>query len=70
MAKNLHKKTKGRKAAMKTKGRKATKKTMKKRRVQKGGQCFGNGVGANSFDPNYSIYNTRELTLFPYRPEK
>jgi hypothetical protein len=58
------KKTKGRK------GKKAAKKTMKKRRSQKGGQCFGNGVGANSYDPNNSIYNTRELQLFPYRPDK
>jgi hypothetical protein len=30
--------------------------------------CFGKGVGANNFDPNYSIYNTRELGLFPYNP--
>ena len=45
-------------------------KTMKKRksRKQRGGMCFGNGVGANSYDPNFSIYNTRELTLFPYKP--
>jgi hypothetical protein len=35
---------------------------------QRGGVCFGNGVGANNYDPNFSIYNTRELTLFPYRP--
>ena len=40
----------------------------KKSRKQRGGMCFGNGVGANSYDPNFSIYNTRELTLFPYRP--
>ena len=45
-------------------------KTMKTRkgRKQRGGTCFGNGVGANSYDPNFSIYNTRELSLFPYRP--
>jgi hypothetical protein len=24
-------------------------------------------VGANNYDPNFSIYNTRELSLFPYR---
>jgi len=41
-----------------------------KSRKQKGGQCYGNGVGANNYDPNFSIYNTRELTLFPYRPTK
>jgi hypothetical protein len=31
------------------------------------GACFGNGVGSNHYDPNYSIYNTRALQLFPYR---
>lgn len=41
----------------------------KKSRKQRGGMCFGNGVGANSYDPNFSIYNTRELELFPYRPK-
>ena len=41
----------------------------KKSRKQKGGMCYGNGVGANSYDPNFSIYNTRELELFPYRPK-
>ncbi len=45
-----------------TKKRKQTKK-------QKGGMCYGNGVGANSYDPNFSIYNTRELELFPYKPK-
>jgi hypothetical protein len=40
------------------------------RSVKKGGGgCFGNGVGANAYDPNYSIYNTRELQLFPYIPK-
>ena len=50
-------------------------KTMKRRKRsrmrsknQRGGMCFGNGVGANNYDPNFSIYNTRELTLFPYKP--
>ena len=49
------------------KGRKGRKQGRKSRR-QRGGMCFGNGVGANNYDPNFSIYNTRELTLFPYRP--
>lgn len=35
---------------------------------QKGGICYGNGIGANNYDPNFSIYNTQELKLFPYRP--
>jgi hypothetical protein len=33
----------------------------------RGGMCYGNGVGANSYDPNYSIYNTNMLKLFPYK---
>jgi len=33
-----------------------------------GGACFGNGVGANINNPNYSIYNTNALKLFPYKP--
>jgi hypothetical protein len=40
----------------------------KNNRKQRGGTCYGNGVGANSYDPNFSIYNTRELQLFPYKP--
>ena len=49
---------------------KKQKKTKTKRRKiyrYRGGSCYGNGVGANSYDPNFSIYNTRELTLFPYK---
>ena len=45
-------------------------KRRRKSRKQRGGVCFGNGVGANNYDPNFSIYNTRELTLFPYNPTK
>ena len=37
-------------------------------RKQRGGARYGTGVGANNFDPNYSIYNTQELNLFPYKP--
>lgn len=44
-------------------------KSSRKSRKQKGGTCYGSGVGANNFDPNFSIYNTRELDLFPYRPK-
>jgi hypothetical protein len=61
--------------ASETGGRKRRKKTQrkgkksKKTRKQRGGMCYGNGVGANSYDPNYSIYNTRQLELFPYRPK-
>ena len=44
--------------------------TMKKRkgRKQRGGTCYGNGVGANNYDPNFSIHNTNLLKLFPYKP--
>jgi hypothetical protein len=28
----------------------------------------GRNIGANCNDPNFSIYNTRGLTLFPYKP--
>jgi hypothetical protein len=39
----------------------------KTRKYRGGGICFGNGVGANSYDPNNSIYNTNMLKLFPYK---
>ena len=54
--------------ARKTRKIKKGRKYGRKSRRQRGGMCFGNGVGANNYDPNFSIYNTRELTLFPYRP--
>ena len=43
-------------------------KKSRKIKKQKGGICHGNGVGANNYDQNFSIYNTRELELFPYKP--
>lgn len=49
-----------------TTGRTSKKTTRKTKNSQKGGTCYGNGVGANSYDPNFSIYNTRQLGLFPY----
>jgi hypothetical protein len=49
-------------------GKRRKTRKVRKGRKQRGGMCFGNGVGANNYDPNFSIYNTRELTLFPYRP--
>ena len=36
------------------------------RRHKKGGALYGRGYGANCYDPNYSIYNTNLLKLFPY----
>lgn len=52
----------------KFKGIKKNKSNKKQRKVQIGGICYGRGVGANNYNPNFSIYNTRELQLFPYRP--
>lgn len=48
-------------------GKKRRKKT-RRCRTLRGGTCYGSGVGANNYDPNFSIYNTRELQLFPYKP--
>lgn len=31
-------------------------------------QMGGQNLGAGCPDPNFSIYNTNELSLFPYRP--
>ena len=45
---------------------KRTKTRKNKTRRQRGGECYGRGVGANNYDPNYSIYNTNMLKLFPY----
>jgi hypothetical protein len=48
--------------------RRTTRRNSKRNLTLKGGMCFGKGVGANSYDPNYSIYNTNMLNLFPYKP--
>jgi hypothetical protein len=48
----------------KTKRRKNRKR--KSRRNKKGGALFGRGYGANCNDPNYNVYNTNMLKLFPY----
>lgn len=61
---------KKRKASHKKSAKRQSKKMHKKSRKNKrlrGGMCFGNGVGANKYDPNYSIYNTNMLKLFPYK---
>jgi hypothetical protein len=57
-------------SSSKTRSRSKTNKKVskKKSRKQKGGICYGNGVGANTYDPNFSIYNTNTLKLFPYKP--
>ena len=72
MAKQLNLRRRyARKTARAQRKRSATRRrTMKRRlsRKQRGGTCYGTGVGANTGDPNFSIYNTRELELFPYKP--
>ena len=67
-AKKRRKTMKNKKTMKKSKNRKTEKKRKTKRRKQRGGNCYGNGVGANAYDPNYSIYNTNQLQMFPYRP--
>jgi hypothetical protein len=62
---------KHRRISRKKHGKKARKtiRNNNKREINlKGGMCFGKGVGANSYDPNNSIYNTNMLKLFPYKP--
>ncbi len=55
-------------AKRKSYNRRKSKKGKRYSRKMRGGACYGNGVGANAYDPNYSIFNTRELQLFPYKP--
>ena len=55
-------------------GKKRTKKRKNNKRRKthknlKGGSVFGNGYGSNCNDPNYNIYNTNLLKLFPYNPK-
>lgn len=52
---------------MKRKNRKTMKRKNRKTNKQRGG---GYGTNCAQKDPNFSIYNTRELTLFPYNPTK
>jgi len=72
MVKHLRKKTRNLRSKSKKLSVGKRRKTLKRRRTmkkQKGGMCYGSGVGANSYDPNFSIYNTKELQLFPYNPK-
>ena len=56
------------KKVKKSKKSKKSKKNKKNKYTRKrGGGCYGNGVGANTYDPNFSIHNTKELQLFPYK---
>ena len=42
----------------------------KSRRIRGGNRIGGNNIGANCNDPNFSIYNTNLLKLFPYKGGK
>jgi hypothetical protein len=59
---------KRRRRSTKKNKRKTRKNKRRKSIKQRGGQCYGRGVGANTYDPSFSIYNTNELQLFPYKP--
>ena len=61
-----------------TKKRRPSKKRVIKTRVrtrrkqrggkQRGGTCYGTGVGRTSTENNFSVFNTNQLKLFPYKP--
>lgn len=47
--------------------RKNTCKKRKNTTCKKGGIRYGTGYGSNCNQPNYSIFNTNLLKLFPYK---
>jgi hypothetical protein len=49
-------------------GKRRKSRKSRKSKKQRGGMRYGTGVGSNCFEPNYSIYNTPALSLFPYKP--
>jgi hypothetical protein len=51
------------------KTRKVNSKKVKSKKMKGGQQVYGRGYGANCYDPNFSIYTTNELKLFPYKPK-
>jgi hypothetical protein len=46
------------------------KKSRKIKKIRGGNKIGGNNIGANCSDPNFSIYNTNLLKLFPYKGGK
>jgi hypothetical protein len=48
------------------KGKKAIK-SKKHKKTRGGNRIGGNNIGANCNDPNFSIYNTNLLKMFPYK---
>jgi hypothetical protein len=69
--KKQSRKNKTRKNKRKQKTNKLKKKQINSKKTNrlKGGMVYGNGYGANCSNPNYSIYNTNLLKLFPYNPK-
>jgi hypothetical protein len=51
----------------KQKRTKKGKKSKKHKKTRGGNRIGGNNIGANCNDPNFSIYNTNLLKLFPYK---
>jgi hypothetical protein len=51
-------------------GNRKSKRRVHRRKTRKHKVKRGGGIGANCSDPNYSIFNTRLLNLFPYGPTK
>jgi hypothetical protein len=70
MAKHSHRRLKSNHKKLSKKHR-SSKKHRKggKTYKQKGGMCYGRGYGANTNDPNYSIFNTNMMKLFPYKTQ-
>lgn len=42
-------------------------KNRKMKKTRGGNRIGGNNIGSNCYDPNFSIYNTNMLKLFPYK---
>jgi hypothetical protein len=57
-----HRTRKYKKMNVRTRKYRRNKKNSKSRKIS-----GGRNIGANSCDPNYSIYNTNFLKLFPYK---
>jgi len=70
LSKNIHsinRKSRNRRSLKKRILRKSKSINNKQSRKRKGGNLYGTGIGSNCYDPNYSIYNTNLLKLFPYK---
>ena len=68
--KNTKKQSQSTKRVRKTRVRTRRKQRGGKQRggKQRGGTCYGTGVGRTSTENNFSVFNTNQLKLFPYKP--